>query len=214
METTLLEIAKYTVPSVISLAAALLMVRLFLKKEEDYKKFEITIKNKNTTLPLRLQSYERLTLLIERMEPNNLLTRILPSDISAKDYQLMLISTIKSEFDHKYRKLSDFYNDEISTLNKYCEGMFKYILDMIQDNSLKNSMIGEKNKFVEPPVKDSSEIPMNTKGMYNRSVYFDEITIIKYNTPKTMKIDDENTISYEFPEGFKYSTAHGDTPIP
>lgn len=100
METTLLEIAKYTVPSVISLAAALLMVRLFLKKEEDYKKFEITIKNKNTTLPLRLQSYERLTLLIERMEPNNLLTRILPSDISAKDYQLMLISTIKSEFDH------------------------------------------------------------------------------------------------------------------
>ncbi len=97
---TLLEIAKYTIPSIISLAAALIIVRLFLKKEEDYKKFEISIKNKNTTLPLRLQSYERLTLLIERMEPSNLLTRILPSDISAKEYQLMLIQTIKSEFDH------------------------------------------------------------------------------------------------------------------
>ena len=133
---------------------------------------------------------------------------------AAKEEIRREINVAKSEFDHKYRKLSDFYNDEISTLNKYCEGMFKYILDMIQDNSLKNSMIGEKNKFVEPPVKDSSEIPMNTKGMYNRSVYLDEITIIKYNTPKTMKIDDENTISYEFPEGFKYSTAHGDTPIP
>ncbi len=100
METTLLEIAKYTIPSVIALAAALILVRLFLKKEEDYKKFEISIKNKNTTLPLRLQSYERLTLLIERMEPNNLLTRMLPPDVSAKEYQLMLISTIKSEFDH------------------------------------------------------------------------------------------------------------------
>jgi hypothetical protein len=36
METTLLEIAKYTVPSLISLAAALLMVRLFFNQEEDY----------------------------------------------------------------------------------------------------------------------------------------------------------------------------------
>lgn len=100
MNDSIIEIAKYTIPSLISLAAAIVIVRLFLKKEEDYKKFEITIKNRNTTLPLRLQSYERLTLLVERMEPNNLLTRVLPPDTIAKEYQLMLIATIKSEFDH------------------------------------------------------------------------------------------------------------------
>jgi hypothetical protein len=47
MNESILEIAKYTIPSLISLAEAILIVRLFLKKEEDYKRFEITIKNRN-----------------------------------------------------------------------------------------------------------------------------------------------------------------------
>jgi hypothetical protein len=48
MNESIVEIAKYTIPSLISLAAAILIVRLFLKKEEDYKKFEITINKAGT----------------------------------------------------------------------------------------------------------------------------------------------------------------------
>ena len=100
MGTEILEIAKYVLPSLISLTAAILIVRMFMKRDEDYKKFEIAVKNKNTTLPLRLQSYERLTLLLERLEPSSLITRLVPNDLTSKDYQLILISNIKAEFEH------------------------------------------------------------------------------------------------------------------
>ena len=100
MENTWLEILKYTIPALISLGATVTVVWLFIKKDEDYRRFEIAIKNKNTTLPLRLQSYERLTLLLERLEPNSLITRLLPSEMGARDYQMMLIATIKAEFEH------------------------------------------------------------------------------------------------------------------
>ena len=172
-----------------------------------------TLKNRNFTVKL---GKKELTLCINYNLgfKKKTVTIVLKNTCTPEEEFRREIAVVKAEFDHKYRKLSDFYNEEISTLNKYCEGMFKYILDMLQDNSFKISMIEEKNKLAEPPVKDSLEIPINTKGMYNRSVCFDDITSIKYNTPKTIKIDEENIISYEFPEGFKYSTAHGDTPIP
>jgi hypothetical protein len=100
MGNELLEILKYTIPAIISLAATVAVVWIFIKKDEDYRRFEIAVKNRDTTLPLRLQSYERLTLLLERLEPNSLITRILPSDMTAKEYQMILIATIKAEFEH------------------------------------------------------------------------------------------------------------------
>ena len=100
MGNDLVEILKYTIPAIISLAATIIVVWLFMKKDEDYRRFEIAVKNRDTTLPLRLQSHERLTLLLERLEPNSLITRLLPSDMSAKEYQMILIATIKAEFEH------------------------------------------------------------------------------------------------------------------
>lgn len=100
MENNWLEILKYTLPAAVSLLGTVAVVWLFIKKEDDYKRFELAVKNKDTTLPLRLQSYERLTLLLERLEPNSLITRLLPNDLSAKEYQMILIATIKAEFDH------------------------------------------------------------------------------------------------------------------
>lgn len=100
MEKYFTEIAKYLLPSFVSLAATVLVVWLFIKKERDYRQFEISLKNKNTTLPLRLQAYERLSLLLERLEPNSLVTRMLPEAISTRDYQMVLITAIKAEFDH------------------------------------------------------------------------------------------------------------------
>lgn len=177
-----------------------------------------TLKNRNFTVKL---GKKELTLCInyDLGFKKKTVTIVLKNTCDAAEEFRREIAVVKAEFDQKYRKLSDFYNDEISSLNKYCEGMFKYILDMLQDNSFKISMISEKNKGAPAPVKDSLEIPINTKDtkdtkdMY-KSVFFDEIYSIKYNTPKTMKIDEENIISYDFPEGFKYSTAHVDPPIP
>lgn len=53
-----------------------------------------------TTLPLKLQAYERLVLLAERIALPNLITRIPAGDLTVRQYQAVLIDQVKAEFDH------------------------------------------------------------------------------------------------------------------
>ncbi|TDH28504.1 hypothetical protein EXU57_00005 [Segetibacter sp. 3557_3] len=49
---------------------------------------------------LRLQAYERLTLLVDRIALPNLISRVNQGGIGAKEMQLILTRTIKEEFDY------------------------------------------------------------------------------------------------------------------
>lgn len=51
-------------------------------------------------LPLRLQAYERLVLLTDRIALPNLISRVNMRGLSAKEMQYMLLQTIKQEFEH------------------------------------------------------------------------------------------------------------------
>lgn len=55
------------------------------------------MENQKISLPLRYQAYERLTLLLERMHPNQLIARNPISDISADEYKDILITSIDVE---------------------------------------------------------------------------------------------------------------------
>lgn len=51
-------------------------------------------------LPLQLQAYERLVLLIDRINPQNLISRIYQPELTVVDMQIAMVHTIKAEFDH------------------------------------------------------------------------------------------------------------------
>ncbi len=51
-------------------------------------------------LPLQLQAYERLVLLIERINPQSLISRTYQPEFSVVDMQISMVQTIKAEFDH------------------------------------------------------------------------------------------------------------------
>lgn len=52
------------------------------------------------TLPLRLQAYERLVLLTDRIALHNLVTRIPAGEMGARQYQSVLVEQIRAECDH------------------------------------------------------------------------------------------------------------------
>lgn len=52
------------------------------------------------TKPLRLQAYERLVILCERISLPNLISRVNQPEFSARDMQYMLIANIKQEFEY------------------------------------------------------------------------------------------------------------------
>lgn len=96
----ILEILKYTLPALVVLIAAWLMIRLFLKNEDKKRRFEMSISQKDTTLPLRLQAYERLLLLLERISPDSLVMRTSPENQNSAQLQNALINAIRQEFEH------------------------------------------------------------------------------------------------------------------
>jgi hypothetical protein len=49
---------------------------------------------------MRLQAYERLALLLERIDPNKLLIRVKPFSDELDKYEKLLIQNIETEFDH------------------------------------------------------------------------------------------------------------------
>lgn len=94
-------------PLIISLVPALLITLLamyFFKahtdNEEKRRRFLLHRENQKQALPLKLQAYERMVLLLERISPGKLLIRISPLGEDKKDYESLLIGTIDQEFEH------------------------------------------------------------------------------------------------------------------
>lgn len=54
----------------------------------------------DASLPLRLQAYERLVLLADRIALPHLISRMGVQDISAREMQMLMGQTIRQEFDH------------------------------------------------------------------------------------------------------------------
>ncbi|HAP01931.1 MAG TPA: hypothetical protein DCQ93_08420 [Bacteroidetes bacterium] len=98
--TDILEILKYTLPSIVVFLTAYFILKTYLQSEYEKKQLEVRIDNFKAALPIRLQAYERLALLLERISPNNLIHRVNKQGMNARDLQLALISNIRLEFEH------------------------------------------------------------------------------------------------------------------
>jgi len=96
----LVEFIKILVPASVVLYAAYLLVRSFIQKEIELKKLEIRSRSMETILPNRLQAYERMTLFLERMAPQNLLVRLNTEAVSAREFHQLLLSEIRNEYNH------------------------------------------------------------------------------------------------------------------
>ncbi len=85
----------------IALLLAGFLAYLFYQQRQSAADAEnITTGGDNSTRALRLQAYERLTLLVDRIALPNLISRVNQVGINAKDMQLLLTHNIREEFDH------------------------------------------------------------------------------------------------------------------
>jgi hypothetical protein len=96
----ILDILKYTLPALIVLIAAVLIIKQVVKIDQNRRNYEMISKNQQLITPIRLQAYERLTLLLERLSPESLIMRVNKPNMTAKQLQSELLSTLRFEFDH------------------------------------------------------------------------------------------------------------------
>ncbi|MDD3078260.1 MAG: hypothetical protein PHH37_04030 [Paludibacter sp.] len=96
----MIEILKIILPAILVLITAYFMIDKLLKNAEKQRSFELRRSNLSTVTPIRLRAYERLTLVLERTRPNQLLLNNMQAGMSVLDLQTTLLSAIRHEFNH------------------------------------------------------------------------------------------------------------------
>ena len=136
------DLLKITIPAGLVLYLAYLLVRSFLQKQLDEIAFNVRQKNQEIVVPIRLQAYERVILLLERITPSNILSRLGNSEYSAEEFQQILIHEIRNEFNHNLSQ-QVYMSDSAWT---YVTTAIEQTISLI--NSSANAL-GEKAKGIE-----------------------------------------------------------------
>lgn len=96
----ILEIIKVTVPALIVYLVVVKMLEKFFAHQERTKSQALARKQQSTTLPLRLQAYERLSLFCERVAIPNLVLRLRQEGMKAVELKFALMVAIQQEYEH------------------------------------------------------------------------------------------------------------------
>jgi hypothetical protein len=95
-----LELLKYTIPALVVLATAYFLLKLYLESQFRLQAMAQRGESLKTTLQLRLQAYERLTLFCERAAIHNALLRARTPGMRVADLRNALLASVNQEFDH------------------------------------------------------------------------------------------------------------------
>ena len=96
----LLDIVKFTLAGVGVIYVAFYLIKPYLDKAEKVQMMELKKTINSTTLPLRLQAYERIVLFIERVNPANMLIRLHGAASSAAELHALVVSELREEYQH------------------------------------------------------------------------------------------------------------------
>ena len=89
-----------TVPALLVGIGIVTIIRNYIRRDQEMKLLEIRHAESKDTRMLRLQAYERLTLLLERIGPASVIARVMEPDMLNNELQYAMIRTIKAEYEH------------------------------------------------------------------------------------------------------------------
>lgn len=153
----IIELVKITLPAGFVLYGMYLAIKAFLNKDMNQRLLELRAKDKEIISPIRLQAYERLAILMERMTPSNLFPRLDNPEFNVAVFQHVLLTEIKQELSHNYsqqvyvsdeawravkdavNKLTTIVNESSATLNpedpsvELAKKVFEFVLENDDD---------------------------------------------------------------------------------
>lgn len=143
----ILEILKYTLPSMVVFLTAFYLLKQQNEKDLKVKELEDDIERRKNTnqvlLPIRLQAYERLTLFLERVHPHQLIIRNNKSGLNSMMFQSILIKAIRDEFEHNLSQqlyVSDVAWTKVQKAKEECIKQINFSASKIDSQSTANDL--------------------------------------------------------------------------
>ncbi|MAJ51336.1 MAG: hypothetical protein CMB82_06965 [Flammeovirgaceae bacterium] len=165
-----IDLLKILGPAAIVLYASFLMVSSLLKARFDELQSSLKQKIQKEMLPIKLQAYERIVLLLERSNPNNLIPRLSQKEMNATVLQHLLIKEIRQEFNHNLSQqiyltneawsyITASIEDTITLINEAAMGMDEEhsgldLAKLILEGAVKKNSIQQAIVFVKDEIKE------------------------------------------------------------
>jgi hypothetical protein len=92
----ILEIIKYIVPALV----IYFLMNRFITGQQNIEQIKIKATQRNDTLPLRFQAYERLALFLERIKIPSLVLRLKANNAPPEDLKNAIVISVQKEFEH------------------------------------------------------------------------------------------------------------------
>ncbi|MBP6586862.1 MAG: hypothetical protein KA208_02410 [Flavobacterium sp.] len=150
--TKLIELASYTFPAIITGLVAYYFFNAYFKDQQNTRRWLLQKDNRKDTLPLRLQAYERMTLLMERINPSQLLVRIAPISDDKNEYANYVIAQVEQEFEHNLAQ-QIYISDECWSIITAAKNATIQIIRL----AVKNEKVADANQLRELILSDLLE---------------------------------------------------------
>ncbi len=152
------EILKITLPALIVFLTAYFLFRDMLESSEKQRELDFRVTNSKQVLPIRLQAYERLAMLLERISPQNLLIRVPPHDLKASDFHHQLLANIRQEFEHNLSQQIYVTPQLWEIIRKTRENLVSIINKSAEEIDLQAPALLLSNKIIENYIAEQSSL--------------------------------------------------------
>jgi len=95
-----LDLLQITLPALIVAVTLYYLIKKHYERDYRLRLLELRQQQAQVLTPIRLQAYERVVLLLERITPSNLLLRVSSAGLAAAEYHQVLLAEIRNEFNH------------------------------------------------------------------------------------------------------------------
>lgn len=94
------EIVKITIPALAVMATTWFVLKQVLEAQYKRRDLELRRDLSKTFTPNKINAYERLVLLLERIHPAEMVLRVHQNGMTAKKFQTELVKSVRDEFQH------------------------------------------------------------------------------------------------------------------
>jgi len=129
----ILEIIKITVPALIVFFTVQSLLTQYLDKQYQLRQLELRRTQQDTTVPLRLQAYERLTLFCERIAIPNLVLRLRSEEATAANLRMAMLVAIQQEFEHNITQ-QVYVSDQLWQIIQLAQNEVVSVINIVSEN--------------------------------------------------------------------------------
>ena len=123
----MIDILKITIPALLVLLTAYLLIDKLLKNDEKRRNFELRKSNAATLTPIRLRAYERLILVLERTTPSTLIVNVAKPNMTNMELHTQLLESIRQEFSHNLSQQIYISDDSWNHIRSAQESLLRLV---------------------------------------------------------------------------------------